>query len=364
MWLRSPGWEFDSLSALWREVSSGKFHHNDGSNDVDNAGEMALPFCLKAIRPGRFAHVPDSDYVALSQLLSARGTEGVVNAAGLQGPAGMPHGSRRRPTTVASLLRDAMERCARSRRVCGAELRFAAHAHGAVQGGACLLYIAALCARCGFRQSGDPEIADGAARGEWQLWGWEGCFPDSGCCHGSAPMCGTMRRRSASLSATGANAARSGAGALHGRSRARELSRRDSGWPGRSHMARRVRWATRRHHEALPRLADQRRYRLAEAHVSACQAQPRLLHRAPGIRIIAAALFEPHHNTYDIEFWGPDGMCTSIYLGALSAMAEMAKRCSGELPMRRSMETSPRAAPRFMDEELFNGEYYQQKVAV
>ena len=31
-------------------------------------------------------------------------------------------------------------------------------------------------------------------------------------------------------------------------------------------------------------------------------------------------LFEPHHNTYDIEFWGADGMCTSIYLGALSAM--------------------------------------------
>ena len=27
---------------------------------------------------------------------------------------------------------------------------------------------------------------------------------------------------------------------------------------------------------------------------------------------------EPHHNTYDIEFWGPDGMCTSFYLGALA----------------------------------------------
>ena len=25
MWLRSPGWEFDSLSALWREVSTGNF---------------------------------------------------------------------------------------------------------------------------------------------------------------------------------------------------------------------------------------------------------------------------------------------------------------------------------------------------
>jgi uncharacterized protein (DUF608 family) len=34
---------------------------------------------------------------------------------------------------------------------------------------------------------------------------------------------------------------------------------------------------------------------------------------------------EPHHNTYDIEFWGPDGMCTSFYLGALMAMTEMAR---------------------------------------
>ena len=32
---------------------------------------------------------------------------------------------------------------------------------------------------------------------------------------------------------------------------------------------------------------------------------------------------EPHHNTYDIEFWGPDGMCTSFYLGALKAAVLM-----------------------------------------
>src|SRR6266478_650541 len=38
MWLRSPGWEFDSLSALWREVSAGHFTTNDGSNSVDTAG--------------------------------------------------------------------------------------------------------------------------------------------------------------------------------------------------------------------------------------------------------------------------------------------------------------------------------------
>src|SRR5215469_11127241 len=38
MWLRSPGWEFDSLSALWREVSTGHFTSNEGSNNVDKAG--------------------------------------------------------------------------------------------------------------------------------------------------------------------------------------------------------------------------------------------------------------------------------------------------------------------------------------
>ncbi len=34
---------------------------------------------------------------------------------------------------------------------------------------------------------------------------------------------------------------------------------------------------------------------------------------------------EPHHNTYDIEFWGPDGMHTSFYIGALSAISAMGK---------------------------------------
>src|SRR5579862_2944175 len=38
MWLRSPGWDFDSLSALWREVAGGKFTANEGSNEIDTAG--------------------------------------------------------------------------------------------------------------------------------------------------------------------------------------------------------------------------------------------------------------------------------------------------------------------------------------
>jgi len=72
-------------------------------------------------------------------------------------------------------------------------------------------------------------------------------------------------------------------------------------------------------------------------------------------------LFEPHHNTYDIEFWGADGMCTSIYLGALSAMAQMAKALGEKSDAGYYSDLAERCA-RFMDEELFNGEYYQQKV--
>jgi len=72
-------------------------------------------------------------------------------------------------------------------------------------------------------------------------------------------------------------------------------------------------------------------------------------------------LFEPHHNTYDIEFWGPDGMCTSIYLGALSAMAQMAVALGQTQDAAFYDDLAHRCAT-FLEEQLFNGEYFQQKV--
>jgi uncharacterized protein (DUF608 family) len=71
-------------------------------------------------------------------------------------------------------------------------------------------------------------------------------------------------------------------------------------------------------------------------------------------------LFEPHHNTYDIEFWGPDGMCTSIYLGALAAMEAMAKEMND--PHHDLYQQLYNSGAKLSDEQLFNGEYYQQKV--
>ncbi len=71
------------------------------------------------------------------------------------------------------------------------------------------------------------------------------------------------------------------------------------------------------------------------------------------------SLEEPHHNTYDIEFWGPDGMCTSFYLGALTAFVEMSKALNEPYNDYITLLTKGKS---FMEKELFNGEYFIQKI--
>jgi uncharacterized protein (DUF608 family) len=70
-------------------------------------------------------------------------------------------------------------------------------------------------------------------------------------------------------------------------------------------------------------------------------------------------LEEPHHNTYDIEFWGPDGMCTSFYLGALKAMSEMGKFLGEDVQKYQALYEKGRNS---MESELYNGEYFIQKI--
>ena len=68
---------------------------------------------------------------------------------------------------------------------------------------------------------------------------------------------------------------------------------------------------------------------------------------------------EPHHNTYDIEFWGPDGMCTSFYLGALRAAQLMGQALGNEVPLYG--ELLAKGIPK-AETELFNGEYFFQRI--
>jgi uncharacterized protein (DUF608 family) len=70
-------------------------------------------------------------------------------------------------------------------------------------------------------------------------------------------------------------------------------------------------------------------------------------------------LEEPHHNTYDIEFWGPDGMCTSFYLGALKAMTVIGSYLGDDVNRYQALYDKGRKT---MESDLYNGEYFYQKI--
>ncbi|WP_322169388.1 GH116 family glycosyl hydrolase [Acutalibacter caecimuris] len=70
-------------------------------------------------------------------------------------------------------------------------------------------------------------------------------------------------------------------------------------------------------------------------------------------------LKEPHHNTYDIEFWGADGMCSSFYLGALVAISRMGRALGEDVTGYEQLYRRGRA---YLETRLFNGAYFVQQV--
>jgi uncharacterized protein (DUF608 family) len=70
-------------------------------------------------------------------------------------------------------------------------------------------------------------------------------------------------------------------------------------------------------------------------------------------------LREPHHNTYDIEFWGPDGMCSSFYLGSLKAAVAMGREAGDDVSLYEELLAK---GEKFVNEKLFDGEYFYQKI--
>ena len=67
------------------------------------------------------------------------------------------------------------------------------------------------------------------------------------------------------------------------------------------------------------------------------------------------------HNTYDVEFYGPNGMCGIYYLGALRAGEEMA-RAVGDDAAAQEYRRLFDSGSKWIDANLFNGEYYIQQV--
>jgi uncharacterized protein (DUF608 family) len=67
------------------------------------------------------------------------------------------------------------------------------------------------------------------------------------------------------------------------------------------------------------------------------------------------------HNTYDVEFYGPNPLCGVYYLAALRACEEMA-RAVGETGFAAECRKTFESGSRWIDANLFNGEYYEQQI--
>lgn len=68
-------------------------------------------------------------------------------------------------------------------------------------------------------------------------------------------------------------------------------------------------------------------------------------------------LEEPHINTYDIQFWGADSMCMSLYVGALKAAVLMGAALGENV---EAYSVLLKKVSQQLD-QLFNGEYFLQK---
>lgn len=73
----------------------------------------------------------------------------------------------------------------------------------------------------------------------------------------------------------------------------------------------------------------------------------------------SGVLKKAHHNTYDIEFWGADCLCSGFYLSALKAFCEMSLSLKQDCSFYDNLYKKGRD---FYETVLFNGEYFIQKL--
>src|SRR3984885_5771220 len=358
MWLRSPGWEFDSLSALWRELSTGTFSTNDGSNDIDTKGRNGGSVLLEGkLIPGESRTHP----IVIAWYFPNCYLQVGGESSEQQGAAGCRTQPDDRPAPwrpyYASVWSDAQQVASyvegnyaslRKRTDAFKEALFSSTLPPYV--------LDAVSANLGIMKS--PTVLR-LENGD--IWGWEGCFTDAGCCHGSCthvwnyaqafphlyPNLERTLRELELIRSMDENGHVTFRAALPEGPVKHDFHAAADGQLGGIMKVFRD-WQISGDAAWLKKM-----FPLAKRSLDYCIREWDPDHKG--------GLFEPHHNTYDIEFWGPDGMCTSIYLGALSAMALMATAVNESADAALYADLAQRSA-KFMDETLFNGDYFQQKV--
>ena len=360
MWLRSPGWEFDSLSALWREVSSGRFTGNDGSNSVDNAGRNGGSILLE----GKLAagesrnhtiviawHFPNC-YLREGLKAETIKVEGHPGCRSVAEDAAAPwrpyYAGQWKDARDVALYVSENYASLRARTMHFKEALFSSTLPPYV--------VDAVSANLGILKS--PTVL---REENGNLWGWEGCFPDSGCCHGSCthvwnyaqafphlyPQLERTLRELELVRSMDEHGHVTFRGAIPDGPVDHSFHAAADGQLGGIMKVFRD-WQIGGDTEWLKRM-----YPLAKRSLDYAIGTWDPDHKG--------ALFEPHHNTYDIEFWGAEPMCTSIYMGALQAMAQMAGALRESADEDLYGALAHRCAE-YMDQHLFNGDYYQQHV--
>jgi uncharacterized protein (DUF608 family) len=347
-WLRG-GW-FDGISALWRELESGGFVANRGSSDSDRRGRNGGSVMLAgSLSPGQRITYPILIVWHFPNVHQRYGPSAHAPDDGSGAPAFRPFyaGQWKDALDVASWV---VPRYAELRRRTWAfkDALFASTLPEPV--------LDAVSHNLAILKS--PTIL---RQENGNLWGWEGCFPDRGCCEGSCThvwnyaqaICHLFPRLERTL-------------------REQELVR---SMDARGHVGFRSALPDGPAGHERPAAADgqlggiMKLYRdwQISGDIEWLRGLYPLAKRSLDYCIELwdperkGAPFEPHHNTYDIEFWGPDGMCTTIYVGALAAFAAMA-RATGHPEDAPPYEELAERGARFLDRELYDGEYFAQKV--
>jgi uncharacterized protein (DUF608 family) len=369
MWFRG-GW-FDAISALWKEVSTGAFTTNDGSTAATSRGRNGASILLKAeLKPGEKVTYPvilswyfpnvhyafgeankaDTDVIGFAEHGDAAACGPDCNCkGGSRPPRWKPYYAAqwKDARDVLKYVRDQYK---------GLRSRTQAF-HDALFRSTLPAYVLdAVSANLAIIKS--PTVLRQA---NGNLWAWEGCFCTSGCCHGSCTHVWNYAQAIPHLFP-----------ALERTFREQELKRSiDEHGHVNFRSALPDGPTTHTFHAASDGQLGGIMKAYREWQVSGDRDWLNDIY--PAVKSSMdfciqnwdpdhlGVLMEPHHNTYDIEFWGPDGMCTSFYLGALAAMAKLA-RDAGHPQDAETYEALGRKGAHYLDKQLFNGEYFEQKV--
>ena len=348
MWFRGGAWCYEATGKLWQECSSGKFVPNSGSNKIDTDGRNGGSILLRGtVAPGKSItyplviawHFPNSDM----RHQYPQGTP-------------VPPSPAWRPF-YAGIWKDA-------RAVADYVRTHYADLRGRTEAFKNALFSSTIPSEAINAISSNLAILKSPTvlrQENGNLWGWEGCFTDGGCCEGSCTHVWNYAQALPHLFPK-----------LERTLREQELLR---SMDERGHVGFRAALPDGPNNHGHHAAADGQMGGILKVyrdwHITGDTPWMKSLYPYAkrsieyGIRTWdpdrRGMLSEPHHNTYDIEFWGPDSLCSTIYIAALSAMSAMAEALGEKSDAATYGKLAERGAA-LMDRELFNGEFYHQKM--